>query len=194
MAKRIGKVIPRQEVFVHEGAIQANAANTNTIQITNVVGSEATPPAAGIDPLCSVREVELPEIRDDVDIVFHQPSEEYDANPKICKFKAKRADDHEYIVDVDFLVHVIRVIVENHNTLTPIDVEEMLSGFGEVSVKTQQQTYMTRDVEPGCCGMSATQKEHVMTVIKSVALNGLNLAKHIPDMLSFLTKIGVSIL
>jgi hypothetical protein len=192
MAKRIGKVIPRAP----GGAFQVNPANTNVISITNVVGNEATAPAAGIDPLCSVvRETELPEIHDDVDIVFQQASEEYDANPRICKFKAKRADDHEYIVDVEFLVHVIKVIVENHNiTITPSDVEEMLSGFGEVSVKTVQQAYMERDVEPSCCGMSATQKEHVMTVIKSVALNGLNLAKHIPDMLSFLTKIGVSIL
>jgi hypothetical protein len=191
MAKRIGKVIPRAP----GGVVHANPMNTNVISITNVVGNEATAPAGGIDPLCTVREVELPEIRDDVDIVFQQPSEEYEANPKICKFKAKRADDHEYIVDVEFLVHVIKVIVENHNiTFTPADVEEMLSGFGDVSVKTAQQTYMTRDVEPGCCGMTATQKEQVMTVIKSVALNGLNLAKHIPDMLSFSTKIGVSIL
>jgi hypothetical protein len=183
MAKRIGKVIPRGEAFVHEGAIQANAANANTIQITNVVGGEATPPAAGIDPMRSGPVIELPEI------------EEYDANPKICKIKPKRTDEQEYIVDVEFLVHVIKVIVENHNiTITPVDVEEMLSGFGEVSVKTVQQTYMERDVEPSCCGMTATQKEHVMTVIKSVALNGLNLAKHIPDLLSFLAKIGVPIL
>jgi hypothetical protein len=122
--------------------------------------------------------------------------EEFEANPKLMRFRAKRTDDVEFIVDVEFLVHVIKVLVAKHSiTITPDDIEEMLSYFGEVVVKTTQQTYMVRDAEePGCCGMSKAQQERVMTVIKSAALNGLNLARNVPDMLGFLTRIGVSIL
>jgi hypothetical protein len=179
MTKRIGKVIPR--------SIQSNTTNTNTIHITNVLGEHPTP---GIDPLCSLPVVESHELPD-----IPESNEEFDVNPKLCKFKVKRMDEQEYVIDVEFLVHVIKVLVENHNiTITPADVEEMLSQFGDVSVKTQQQTYTTRDVEPTCCGMSSKQQEHVMSVIKSVALNGMNLAKHLPEMLTFLTKIGVPIL
>jgi hypothetical protein len=52
---------------------------------------------------------------------------------------------------------------------------------------------MARDanIEPTCCGMSEKQQEKVVEVIKSIAINGLSLVKHLSELLSFLADMGI---
>jgi hypothetical protein len=131
------------------------------------------------------RAIELDKILDD---------EILDPNPKLHRFRAQRLDNVEYVADVAFLEHVLHTLITNHNlTVTPADIEAMLSYFGECAVNTRIEHYMTRDVdaEPKCCGTTAKQREQAIEVIKSVVLNGLNIAKSIPSMQQFMGRLGI---
>jgi hypothetical protein len=94
------------------------------------------------------RAVELHHVLDDDDEVL-------DPNPKLHRFRAQRLDNVEYVADVAFLEHVLHTLITNHSiTVTPADIEAMLSYFGDCAVNTRIEHYMTRDVdvEPTCCG------------------------------------------
>jgi hypothetical protein len=98
------------------------------------------------------------------------------------------------VADVALLEPVIRTLITNHSiNVTPADIEAMLSYFGDCAVNTRIEHYMTRDVdaEPTCCGTTQKQREQAVEVIKSVVLNGLNIAKSIPSMQQFMGRLGI---
>jgi hypothetical protein len=121
------------------------------------------------------------------------PEEEWEQNPPLKRVRARRIQEAEYIIDVAFLSHIIKTLIEHHGiTITPADVETILSYFGEADVRTERQTLKTRGKKKkgGCC--SDIEPDEVIEVVKKVALNGLSIAKHIPDLLSFLSSVGIS--
>jgi hypothetical protein len=130
----------------------------------------------------------------ELDDILEADDEVLDPNPKLHRFRAQRLNNVEYVADVAFLEHVIHTLITNHNiTVTPADIEAMLSYFGECAVNTRIEHCMTRDVdaEPTWCGTTQKQREQAIEVIKSVVLNGLNSAKAIPSMQQFLGRLGI---
>jgi hypothetical protein len=122
--------------------------------------------------------------------------EDLDDNPKIKRFRAKALDQVEYVADCDFLRNIIKVLIQNHNiTITPQDLEGIFGVWGDVVVNTRIEHFIERDVdiEPGCCGCSKAQQEKAVEVIKSILLNGLNVAKSLPDIVKFLSGMGLNI-
>jgi hypothetical protein len=150
--------------------------------------SKFTPPEPSAPkPTCmKERAVELDEIL--------EADEVPDPNPKLHRFRAQRLDNVEYVADVAFLEHIVHTLITNHSiTVTPADIEAMLSYFGECAVNTRIEHCMTRDVdvEPTCCGTTQKQREQAIEVIKSVVLNGINIAKSIPSMQQFMSRLGI---
>jgi hypothetical protein len=197
---RIGKVV-RVAPKPGPGA-QAQAVSRNEVHITNIIGPT---PKADVDPMATqeldiiCREVDIPPPESIHATAMTDPAEadELDINPKLGRFRARQMDQVEYTVDAAFLENVIKVLIDNHNiTITPHDIEAILSPFGECVVKAQLIPIQSRGVETvggGCCSCSDEQKQEAVEVVKNVVLNGLSLVKHIPDLLGFLGKIGVSI-
>jgi hypothetical protein len=173
-----------------------------------------------IDPIVAMRDVELHDIQEpgpdrSIDSCSLHPAvmqsasgaidaeparagqsvDSFDSNPKLKRFRAKRLDSAEYVVGLAFLEHVIKVLIENHSiVLTPTDTGDILQYFGDCVVNTRIEHCMNRDVDLddiGCCGCSEAQKETAIEVIKSVLLNGLNIAESLPDMVQFLGKLGI---
>jgi hypothetical protein len=196
MASRVGKVITFKAERVPQSIAKAEGAN---IHITNMLGSTITSPAAHQIPLVSTAlpqtepsRFEPPEpeppLRDDEPLEL----EEFNTNPQLRRFRAKRIEEVEFVVDVEFLEHVIRVLIERHNIRVEAeDVEAIMSYFGECVVKTKEERFTTRGVDVGCCGSKAEQ-EKAMKIVKSVVVNGLNLVKHVPALLEFMRGIGLS--
>jgi hypothetical protein len=119
---------------------------------------------------------------------------EFPANPKLKRVHTNRIYDADYTIDCDFLKHVIAILISHYNIqLTRLDVQSIVSYFGEVAVKTKKQKIKVRDVDAasGSCG-GAAAREEIVELIKKVSLNGLSIAKHIPDLLEFLKSIGIS--
>jgi hypothetical protein len=104
-------------------------------------------------------------------------------------------DEAEYIIDCDFLKHIINILIQNHSiTVNKMDLDNILSYFGDVDVRTRKERIMEREVgESGCCGCSEKTRDKIIEVIQKVVLNGLSIAKHIPDLAEFLGSIGVSL-
>jgi hypothetical protein len=167
-------------------------------------------PKASIDALASEQELEMkviPPIENSIDDIVASgakgaidagiPAADDDLveNPKLKRFRAKQLNQVEYTVDVAFMENVIRVLIDNHGiTITPKDIRDILAPFGDAVVKTQMIPVESRGVEDlNCCGCSKKQQQEAVEVVKSIALNGLSLVKHIPDLLGFLGKIGISI-
>jgi hypothetical protein len=211
---RVGKVLAfRTEKVPQATTAQATSkAEGANIHITNIsgyaassaasamLGSTITSPAAHQIPLVSTAlpqtetfRFEPPEpeppLRDDEPLEL----EEFNTNPQLRRFRVKRIEEVEFVVDVEFLEHLIRVLIERHNIVVDAeDVEAIMSYFGECVVKTHEERIMTRGVDVGCCGCSKAEQEKVMKVVKSVVVNGLNLVKHVPALLEFMRGIGLS--
>jgi hypothetical protein len=162
-------------------------------ELASECASSRAPPEQELDMIC--REVEPPE-----NIQATAPAaaemEDFDENPKLKRFRAKQLNQVEYKVDVAFMENVIGVLIDNHDiTITPKDIRDILTPFGDAVVKTQMIPVQSGSVDEdlNCCGCSKKQQQEAVEVVKSIALNGLSLAKHIPDLLGFLGKIGISI-
>jgi hypothetical protein len=219
-AERIGKIV--RVAPNAEPVAAAQALARNEFHITNIVGSQ---PKASVDALASMatlsplrhssnaseqqpaepgphprgaqmdlvcREVEPPNSIQATTAEL----EDFDDNPKLRRFRAKQLDQVEYVVDVAFLENVIKVLIDNHSiSITPQDIEAILSPFGECVVKTEHILVKSRGIDEdlNCCGCSKKQEQEAVEVVKSIALNGLSLVKHIPDLLGFLGKIGNNI-
>jgi hypothetical protein len=188
--------------------------NPANIQITNIVGSTVQP-NAGFDPMASTldtggvkeRAVELDcparpgsaaELHDIIAAPIAGTDDEVlDPNPKLHRFRARRAGSLEVVVDVEALTHIIHVLIDNHSiVVTPKDLEDVLSYWGEPTVKTERVVVQSRGVPVvggGCCACTDEQKEEVIETIKSIALNGLSLVKNMPDLLGFLGKLGLGV-
>jgi hypothetical protein len=199
----------------------ARVENPANITITNVVGSSIAPlapcsgavePSGGINIMGTnpdmERETGGPEhwglgtseftprsSADNVEITT--AAEPLNPNPKLHRFRAKRSDELEVIVDVEALTHIIHVLIDNHSIIvTPKDLEDILRYWGDPTVKTELVAVQSRSVPVaggGCCACTDEQKEEVIETIKSIALNGLNLVKSLPDLVSFFARLGLSI-
>jgi hypothetical protein len=64
-----------------------------------------------------------------------------------------------------------------------------------VEVRTEHQTILSRDIdlEPTCCGTTSKQKHQIIEVITKILVNGVNIAKNLPEFVSFLNGLGISI-
>jgi hypothetical protein len=114
-------------------------------------------PAAAVPKPTGIKERAV-----ELDDTLEADDEVLDPNPKLHRFKAQRLDNVEYVADVAFLEHVLHTLITNHSiTVTPADIEAMLSYFGECAVNTTIEHCMTRDVdaEPTCCGTTQKQRE-----------------------------------
>jgi replication initiation and membrane attachment protein DnaB len=133
----------------------------------------------------------------ELDTICHEvePPEEVDEfpqNPKLRRFRAKQLSEAEYIADCEFLRNIIKVLIDNHNiSITPEDLQMIFGYWGEVVINTKVEHYTTRDPDVGCCGCSKAQQEKAVEVVKSILLNGLNVAKSLPDVVQFLGKLGI---
>jgi hypothetical protein len=210
--ERIGKVV---RAAPRAGPV-AQAQAINEVHITNIVGST---PKAGVDPL-GTQELEmvvapLPPPQavchgveppgastfgagaiGAIQATAPMELEDLDENPKLRRFRAKQLDQVEYVADCDFLRNIIKVLIQNHNiTITPLDLEGIFGVWGDVVVNTRIEHVIERDidVEPKCCGCTKAQQERAVEVIKSILLNGMNVAKTLPDVVKFLSGLGLAI-
>jgi hypothetical protein len=188
------------------------ATNRNSIVVNNYIDRSAEvseshefkelqpatprPPVEreAIIPISSVAEVPEVNVTPINETIEHE-LEDFDQNPKLKILKAKRFyDDKQVVIDVGFLIHVIKILIEHyHITICKTDIEEILTYFGTCEVGTKKQIIKTRDVEPAtCCGMKEIEIEKIVTIIKKIVLNGCNIAKYFPALVDFLVEIGVS--
>jgi hypothetical protein len=123
--------------------------------------------------------------------------EEFNQNPKLKVIKARRFyDDAQVVIDVQFLIHVIKVLIERYrNTVSKEDMEAVMSHFGEVEITMKRGVVKERAIEPASCcgGMREISVDKVITIIKKIVVNGINVAKYFPDFIAFLGEIGVSV-
>jgi hypothetical protein len=175
--ERIGKIVNHKQK-PEDDNVNDSTQNLEMMCIPRNIDIVPTP---GFDALGSVQ-------ADDSDDIV------YESNPKLRRFKAKRSDQLEIVIDVAFLQHIIKTIIENHGVvLSPKDTEDILGYFGECVVKTEHVAVLPRGAEEPRCGCSKKQQQEFMDVVKSVLLNGMKLGTQMPQFVQFLGNLGLSI-
>jgi ribosomal protein L24 len=108
-----------------------------------------------------------------------------------CPVKNDMHDD--FIIDVKFLKHVINVILTNHHITTDTnDLRDILNYYGEVDMRTTKEVVKTRGVKKRLlCGNVDT--EDVIEIVQKVLVNGVNIAKRVPDLVDYVQKLGVNL-
>jgi hypothetical protein len=102
-------------------------------------------------------------------------------------------NEAEFIIDVAFLRHVIHILITHHQlTITKHDIEAIMTHFGEVDVRTKKQRVHERSADVSCCGGSETH-EKIIEVIKKVIVQGWNVAIFVPELVSFLGDLGITL-
>jgi hypothetical protein len=117
-------------------------------------------------------------------------------NAKLKRFRAKRADNVEITIDVNWLKHVIHVLLVNHSvTVTAADIHDFMAYFDEdCEIRTRKRKIVERDIEPNrCCGFTEKQREKIIEVIDKIIVSGLNLIKTAPKFIAFLSELGLSL-
>jgi hypothetical protein len=151
---------------------------------------ESTPGSDEATQLCPKGADIVPGTKQEIQL---ESLDEFPTNPKLKRIHTNKVYDAEYTIDVEFLKHVIQVLIENHGiVLTAGDVKRIVSYFGDVRVKVKKQVVKVRDADVGCC-TGSIDREAVVEVIKKVVLNSLNVVKHIPELVEFLGSIGITI-
>jgi hypothetical protein len=114
-------------------------------------------------------------------------------NVDLKRFRFHNNDKLDLTVDVKFLRHTIKTIITNHNIITtPKDLEDILSYYGEVYVKTDHQRVLTRaPKKSGGCWSSDEIEQFVDTVTK-ILIGGVNITKKMPAFINFLSELGIS--
>jgi hypothetical protein len=122
-----------------------------------------------------------------------QSSPTFTKNPLLNVIKPSRVHrDTEINIDVNFLKHVIKVLLTNHNiTIDNKDIEDILKYFGDVEIITNKEIIKTRDVKSrGFCCCDVDQEE-IITFIKKILLNGYNIVKYLPELVEFIDELGL---
>jgi hypothetical protein len=155
----------------------------------------AEPRTAGavVDP--EEAPVSVPATTDTTDRTAPIELEEFDANPRLKRFRAKRADNLELTIDVAFLKHLIHVLIENHSiSISPKDTQCIMSFFDtDCEVRIKKRKIIERSAgEPTCCGTTEYEREVIVDTIHKIIVGGLNVLKTAPQFISFLAELGVS--
>ena len=107
-----------------------------------------------------------------------------------CDVKQHIGDDR-FVIDVGFLRHVITVLLSNHHIITtPTDVHDILSYYGNVDVRLQKQVLQHRSSGGLCCNVDV---DEVMEIVQKIIVNGVNIMKKVPDLISYLEGLGLQI-
>jgi hypothetical protein len=121
--------------------------------------------------------------------------DEFVENPKLKRFRAKRADKLELTVDVSWLKHVIHVLIANHSiTISPRDVHDIMQYFdSDCEIRVKKKRVVERSAsEPTCCGTTEQEREVVIETISKIIVSGLNIIKTSPPFIGFLTELGLA--
>ena len=126
---------------------------------------------------------------------FEPDVETINENVELVRFRGKASEELNIVVDVAFLKHVIKTIMTNHAIIsTTKDLEDVLSYFGEVELRCEKQTVLTRaPKKSGMCGCSADEIEQTVDIISKVLVNSVNVVKRVPAFVEFLMGLGLSI-
>jgi hypothetical protein len=130
--------------------------------------------------------LELEDIGKDSDLVD---------NANLKRFRAKRADALELTIDVEWLKHLIHVLIENHSiTITPKDVHDIMVFFdADCEIRIKKKVVVERDVgEPRCCGTTEHERQIIVETIQKIIVSGLNLIKTAPQFITFLSELGIA--
>jgi hypothetical protein len=121
--------------------------------------------------------------------------EEFEQNPRLRICREVEVAPPEFIIDVSFLRHVITTILTRYNiTLANKDIQGILAYWGDVTIETRRQVIKERTAgEPGCCGISEKEIEKIVETIKKLYIEGVNVIKHVPALIKFLSDIGINI-
>jgi hypothetical protein len=91
-----------------------------------------------------------------------------------------------------FLKHVINVILSNHHITTDIsDLRDILSYYGDVDMRTSKEVVKTRGVKKGLCGN--VDVDEVMEIVSKILVNGVNIAKRVPELVEYIQQLGISL-
>ena len=103
----------------------------------------------------------------------------------------RRTPEQNIVVDVNFLKHVITVLISNHSIATDVkDLEDIFSYYGNVEIRTQKQYVQTRGTKKrGIC--SNVDLDDVIDVVQKVVVNGINILKKVPDFIGYLETLGI---
>jgi hypothetical protein len=115
-------------------------------------------------------------------------------NIALQKFRQRPTKETTFVIDVNFLRHVIKTLLVNHNiTTTPQDLDDVLQFFGDVDIRRERQAVRTRSVKKSgvCC--SDIDADDVVEIVSKVLVNGVNLVKQMPRFITFLQELGLSI-
>jgi hypothetical protein len=128
-------ISPDLKVGRRVGSPSNRLSNTNNIHINNIIGSA--------EPLPTT---ETNESKPDSLIV--PEALRTDDNVNIRHFEAKPEDLFKLDVDVNFLKHVIKILITNHHITTDHkDLSDILMYFGDVDIKAEQQHIKSRGVK-----------------------------------------------
>jgi hypothetical protein len=119
----------------------------------------------------------------------------FNKNPLLNIIKPKRINENiEFKIDTDFLRHVIKVLISNHNiAIDNKDINDILAHFGAVEIITDKEIIRTRDVKTkGLCCCDIDQEE-VITFIKKIVVCGYNIVKYLPEMVEFINELGINL-
>jgi hypothetical protein len=199
---------------VSSSQIANDSTNNIYVQVfgSSADASDAAPltPIAEIEPVTAqvveTREVEIPEstaeptpmVQSQVQAVesleLHE-IEEYPPNPRLKRFRTRNPREAEFLIDVQFLRHVIQTLIVKHEiTITAEDVQAIMSFFGEVEIRTHKRKIVEREVkEAGCFCSGEKTIEKIIEVIKKIIVAGINIRKYCPDLVSFLSELGISL-
>ena len=163
------------------------------IHISNVIGAGSlTEPAILATPACvvdSLAEIQVPTELKSTDCADGPPTD----NPEFKRFRFRATDQLEFAADVRFLKHVIKTLIENHHITTDVkDLNDVLSYYGDVEVRTDRQVVQHRGVKrAGLC--SSVDADEVIDIVQKVLVNGVNIVKRVPDFVQFLSELGLTL-
>jgi hypothetical protein len=125
---------------------------------------------------------------------LHAADEIFEQNPRLRICREVERPPPEFIIDVEFLRHVINTILLRYNiTLNNKDIKAILGYFGDVTIETRKQVIKERAIgEAGCCGMTEKETEKIIDTIKKLYVESINNIKHVPSLIEFLHNIGIS--
>jgi hypothetical protein len=158
-------------------SIHSDIHNNISISVLRTPAPNAQPPT--------------PETNDKCDNAEHNAPTDCAIELLRCPVKTQVYDD--FVVDVKFLKHVINVILSNHHITTDTsDLRDILSYYGDVDMRTSTEIVKTRGVKKqGLC--SNVDVDDVIEVVQKILVNGVNIAKRVPELVEYIQQLGISL-
>jgi hypothetical protein len=176
---------------------QQQQENQQNINIHINTSAEVSDAERYPEPCIVLRAVEPELLSTNDDIIKPvQSLPTFTKNPLIGVIKPKRINENiEFKIDTDFLRHVIKTILSNHNIIIDgNDVSDILGYFGSVEIVTNKEVVKSRDVKnKGLCCCADVDQDEVITFIKKIVVAGYNIVKYLPDLVDFINELGINL-